>query len=121
MVKRPEAVPAASAGTEGYRSPPTSPTREGNHNHYYLEKQPTIRKYYPPAPEEVLHLKIKRYKPPISTTARPFRAVRRLHRNPTYTPLRLGPVTNAAVLAVLSATSAMSGLIFGFCMRLAGL
>lgn len=66
-------------------------------------------------------MKIRRYKPPISTTAKPFRTVRRLNRNPTYTPLRIGPTVNAAVLAALSATSAMSGLTLGFCMRLVGL
>jgi hypothetical protein len=32
-----------------------------------------------------------------------------------------GPMVNAAVLAALSATSAMSGLTLGVCMRLAGL
>ena len=47
--------------------------------------------------------------------------MRRLQRNPTYTPLRTGPVVNAAVLAALSAMSAMSGLTLGFCMRLVGL
>lgn len=41
--------------------------------------------------------------------------------NPTYTPLRVGPVMNAVVLAAISATSSMSGLTFGVCMRLAGL
>ncbi|MFA7561921.1 MAG: hypothetical protein WCY70_00615 [Methanoculleus sp.] len=66
-------------------------------------------------------MKIRRYKPPISTTVKPFRMVRRLQCNPTYTPLRVGPVMNAAVLAVLSATSSMSGLTLGACMRLAGL
>ncbi|MCC7555165.1 MULTISPECIES: hypothetical protein [Methanoculleus] len=66
-------------------------------------------------------MRIRRYKPPISTTAKPFRVVRRLQRNPTYTPVRIGPVMNAAVLAVLSATSSMSGLTIGACMRLAGL
>ena len=66
-------------------------------------------------------MKIRRYKSPISTTAKPFRIVRRLQRNPTYTPLMTGPVVNAAVLAALSATSAMSGLTLGVCIRLAGL
>ncbi|MDD2473795.1 MULTISPECIES: hypothetical protein [unclassified Methanoculleus] len=66
-------------------------------------------------------MRIRRYKPPISTTVKPFRIVRRLQRNPTYIPLRIGPAVNAAVLAALSATSAMSGMILGFCMRLAGL
>jgi hypothetical protein len=44
-----------------------------------------------------------------------------LQRNPTYTPLRTGPVVNAAVLGALSATSAMSGIILGFCFRIIGL
>jgi hypothetical protein len=66
-------------------------------------------------------MKIRRYKSPISATAKPFRTVRRLQRNPTYTPLRTGPVVNAVVLAALSATSAMAGLTLGFCMRLVGL
>ncbi|MBA7473471.1 hypothetical protein ES707_08811 [subsurface metagenome] len=66
-------------------------------------------------------MRIRRYKSPISTTTRPFRIVRRLQCNPTYTPLRTGPVVNATVLAALSATSAMSGLTLGFCMRLVGL
>ena len=66
-------------------------------------------------------MRIRPYKPPISTTTRPFRRVRRLQSNPTYIPLRTGQVVNAVVLAALSATSAMSGLTLGFCMRLAGL
>lgn len=70
---------------------------------------------------EVSQTRIKRYKPPISATAKPFRVVRRLQSNPTYTPLMMGPMVNAAVLAALSATSAMSGLTLGVCMRLAGL
>jgi hypothetical protein len=72
--------------------------------------------------EEVdAQMKIKRYKPAISTTVKPFRMVRRLHLNPTYTPLAIGPVINIAILAALSATSAMSGLTLGVCMRLVGL
>jgi hypothetical protein len=95
---------------------------ERNHNTYNQGKQSPLRKYYPPlTQEEVFIVKIKRYKPPISLTAKPFRAVRRLHRNPTYIPIRIGPVMNGAVLAALSATAAMSGLILGFCMRIAGL
>ncbi len=66
-------------------------------------------------------MRIRRYKSPISTTPKPFRIVRRLQCNPTYTPLRTGPLVNAAVLAALSATSSMSGLTLGFCMRLVGL
>lgn len=66
-------------------------------------------------------MKIRRYKPPISTTVKPFRIVRRLQCNPTYTPLRVGPAMNAVVLAALSATSSMSGLTLGVCIRLAGL
>ncbi|WP_243670757.1 hypothetical protein [Methanoculleus chikugoensis] len=49
--------------------------------------------------------------------------MRRLQRNPTYTPpLRIGPMMNAAILAALSATSSMSGglTIGGVCMRLVG-
>ena len=66
-------------------------------------------------------MKVRRNKSAILTTAKPFRAVRRLQRNPTYTPLRVGPLMNAFVLAALSATSSMSGLTLGACMRLAGL
>lgn len=66
-------------------------------------------------------MRIRPYKPPISTTAKPFRVVRRLQRNPTYTPFKIGPVMNAVVLAALSATSSMSGLTLGACMRLMGL
>jgi multisubunit Na+/H+ antiporter MnhC subunit len=66
-------------------------------------------------------MRIRRYKPPISVSTQPFRTVRRLQQNPTYTPLMTGPVVNALVLAALSATSAMSGLTLGFCIRLAGL
>lgn len=47
--------------------------------------------------------------------------MQRLQRNPTFIPLMTGPVMNAVVLAALSATSAMSGLILGFSIRLAGL
>ena len=66
-------------------------------------------------------MRIRRYKPPISVSTQPFRTVRRLQHNPTYTPLMTGPVVNAIVLAALSATSAMSGLTLGVCMRLVGL
>ncbi|HOI13077.1 MAG TPA: hypothetical protein PLG75_04430 [Methanoculleus sp.] len=66
-------------------------------------------------------MRIRRYRSPISTTAKPFRIVRRLQRNPTYTPLRTGPLMNAVVLAALSATSSMSGLTLGVCIRLVGL
>jgi hypothetical protein len=66
-------------------------------------------------------MKIKRYKPVISPTAKPVRAVRRLHLNPTYNPVLLGPVLNCITLAALSATTAMSGLLFGACLRIVGL
>ncbi|RXE56927.1 hypothetical protein ABH15_01920 [Methanoculleus taiwanensis] len=66
-------------------------------------------------------VKIKRYRPAISPTATPVRAVRRLHLNPTYTPIAIGPLLNGVTLAALSATMAMSGLTVGTCLRLVGL
>jgi len=66
-------------------------------------------------------VKIRRYRPPVSLEAKPFRAVRRLHRNPTYITLQLGPLLNLFVLAILSVTASMSGICFGMCLRLAGL
>jgi len=47
--------------------------------------------------------------------------VRRLQRDPTYTPFRISPMMNIVVLAAHSATSSMSGLTLGAGMRLMGL
>ena len=66
-------------------------------------------------------MKIRPYKPPISPTAKPFRAVRRLQRNPTYMPIKIGPVINTAVIVSNISHSNMSGFIFGFLMYIAGL
>jgi len=66
-------------------------------------------------------VKVKRYKPVISPNAKPFRAVRRLHLNPTYTPVKIGPRMSCILLAAYSATTAMSGIMLGACLRLAGL
>ena len=74
-----------------------------------------------PLTQESFAMKIRPYKPPISPTAKPFRAVRRLQRNPTYMPIKIGPVINTAVIVGISATATMSGFIFGFLMYIAGL
>ena len=96
------------------------PAGKQNRKKYHPEKQPTLKPVLYPAHGGV-HMRIRPYKPPISTTAKPFRIVRRLQRTPTYAPIRIGPAMNAAVLAALSATSSMSGLTIGVCMRLVGL
>jgi hypothetical protein len=93
-----------------------------NHNNYHLVETIPIR--YSPAPgtEEVdVLMKIKCYKPAISMTIKPFRTVRRLHLNPTYLPIGIGPALNILILGALSATSTMSGLTLGVCLRVVGL
>jgi len=64
--------------------------------------------------------RIKKNKPTISADARPFRTVRRLNINRTYTPLKIGIVAGYVLLGMISASSSMFGIIVGAMVRLAG-
>jgi len=64
--------------------------------------------------------RIKKNKPKISAEARPFRTVRRLNINRTYTPLKIGVVAGYILLGMLSASSSMFGILVGALVRLAG-
>jgi hypothetical protein len=64
--------------------------------------------------------KIKRNKPAISAEAKPFRTVRRLNINRTYTPLKIGIVAGYLLLGMISASSSMFGILVGALLRLAG-
>jgi hypothetical protein len=64
--------------------------------------------------------RIKKNKPKISGEARPFRTVRRLNINRTYTPLKIGVVAGYILLGMLSASSSMFGIVVGALVRLAG-
>ncbi|MFY9749449.1 MAG: hypothetical protein WAK75_08840 [Methanoregula sp.] len=64
--------------------------------------------------------RIKKNKPKISADVRPFRTVRRLNINRTYTPLKIGVVAGYILLGMLSASSSMFGIIVGAMVRLAG-
>ena len=65
-------------------------------------------------------IRIKKNKPKISADVRPFRTVRRLNINRTYTPLKIGVVAGYILLGMLSASSSMFGIIVGAMVRLAG-
>jgi len=65
--------------------------------------------------------RIRKNKPAISANARPFRTVRRLNINRTYTPLKIGVVAGYILLGMLSASSSMFGILVGTLLRMAGL
>ncbi|WP_048068490.1 hypothetical protein [Methanoregula boonei] len=65
--------------------------------------------------------RIRKNKPAISADARPFRTVRRLNINRTYTPLKIGVVAGYILLGMLSASSSMFGILVGTLLRMAGL
>lgn len=66
-------------------------------------------------------LRIKKNKPAVSSDVRSFRAVRRLNLNRTYIPIKIGIVVGYILLAMLSASTSMFGILVGALLRLAGL
>jgi hypothetical protein len=64
--------------------------------------------------------RIRKNKPAISAEARPFRTVRRLNINRTYTSLKIGVVAGYILLGMLSASSSMFGILVGTLIRMAG-
>jgi hypothetical protein len=65
-------------------------------------------------------VKIRKNKSAVSADTRSFRAVRRLNLNPTYVPIKIGVVTGYILLAMLSASSSMFGILVGAMIRVAG-
>jgi hypothetical protein len=65
--------------------------------------------------------RIKKNKPKISADAKPFRTVRRLNINRTYTPLKIGVIAGYILLGLMSASSSMFGILVGTLVRMAGL
>jgi hypothetical protein len=66
-------------------------------------------------------LKIKKNKSAVSAETRSFRAVRRLNLNRTYVPIKIGIVAGYILLAMLSASSSMFGILVGAMLRVSGL
>ena len=66
-------------------------------------------------------LRIKRNKPAVSSEVRPFRIIRRSNLNRTYVPLKIGVVAGYILLAMLSASTSMFGILVGAVFRLIGL
>jgi hypothetical protein len=64
--------------------------------------------------------RIKKNKPKITAEVKPFRTVRRLNINRTYTPLKVGVVAGYILLGMLSASSSMFGILVGALARMAG-
>jgi hypothetical protein len=67
-----------------------------------------------------MQLRIKKNKAAISAETRSFRAVRRLNLNPTYVPIKIGVVVGYILLAMLSASTSMFGILVGAMLRIAG-
>lgn len=65
--------------------------------------------------------RIKQNKPVISGDAKSFRAIRRLNLNRTDMPLKLGAVAGYILLAMLSASTSMFGILVGAMLRMIGL
>ena len=65
--------------------------------------------------------RIKRNKPVVSGDVRSFRAVRRSNLNRTYVPLKVGVVAGYILLAMLSASTSMFGILVGALFRIIGL
>ncbi|MCX6686071.1 MAG: hypothetical protein NTV10_05435 [Methanoregula sp.] len=64
--------------------------------------------------------RIKKNKPAVSGDVRLFRTIRRLNINRTYTPIKIGVVTSYILLAMLSASTSMFGILVGTMLRIAG-
>jgi len=71
--------------------------------------------------EVALLMRIRKNKPAVSSEARSFRAVRRLNLNRTYVPIKIGVVAGYILLAMLSASSSMFGILVGLVLRITGL
>ena len=65
-------------------------------------------------------LRIKKNKPAVSGEVRSFRAVRRLNLNRTYVPIKIGVIAGYILLAMLSASTSMFGILVGAMLRIAG-
>jgi hypothetical protein len=65
-------------------------------------------------------VRIKKNKPAVSAETRSFRAIRRLNLNRTYVPIKIGVVTGYILLAMLSASTSMFGILVGAMLRIAG-
>jgi hypothetical protein len=65
-------------------------------------------------------IRIKKNKPQISADAKSFRAIRRLHMNHTYMPIKIGAVVGYMLLGMLSASTSMFGILVGAMLRVAG-
>jgi hypothetical protein len=66
-------------------------------------------------------VRIKQNKPAISSSAKSFRAVRRLNINRTYMPLKIGAIAGYILLGMLSASTSMFGILVGAMLRMVGL
>jgi hypothetical protein len=65
-------------------------------------------------------MRTRRNRPAVSGEARSFRAVRRLNLNRTYVPIKIGVVAGYILLAMLSASTSMFGILVGAMLRIAG-
>jgi hypothetical protein len=65
-------------------------------------------------------MRTRRNRPVVSGEARSFRAVRRLNLNRTYVPIKIGVVAGYILLAMLSASTSMFGILVGAMLRIAG-
>ena len=65
-------------------------------------------------------VRIKKNKPAVSADTRSFRAIRRLNLNRTYVPIKIGVVAGYILLAMLSASTSMFGILVGAMLRIAG-
>jgi len=65
-------------------------------------------------------MRTRRNRPVVSGEARSFRAVRRLNLNRTYVPIKVGVVAGYILLAMLSASTSMFGILVGAMLRIAG-
>ena len=65
-------------------------------------------------------MRTRRNKAVVSGEARSFRAVRRLNLNRTYVPIKVGVVAGYILLAMLSASTSMFGILVGAMLRIAG-
>ena len=65
-------------------------------------------------------VRIKKNRPAVSADTRSFRAIRRLNLNRTYVPIKIGVVAGYILLAMLSASTSMFGILVGAMLRIAG-
>jgi hypothetical protein len=65
-------------------------------------------------------MRTRRNKPSVSGEVRSFRVVRRLNLNRTYIPIKIGVVAGYILLAMLSASTSMFGILVGAMLRIAG-